>query len=116
VKDHDWGSLDLTAWEANFQRLTDLGDEVAKTRARFENLKNVEKAILATQAKQSKETSAAAKNFDAYASEAYKQWCDEVKEAEHIYIYNKLRYEAGRLWFEMVRTAEATKRTEMKLV
>ncbi len=111
----DPSSSDMTRWESNFQRMVSLGDELAEAKMHYENLKNVKATVIAQAKAASKEKTESGKTRDAEMSKEYIQWCEDYRKAVYEYEYVRLRYTAAKTWFDLVRTAEATRREEMRL-
>ena len=108
-------SPSIDHWQSKLNRYLELGDQYADAKAELSNLDNIKHSILAMAAKASGESSVAAQQREAYASDDYRQWSRDhyaaVKQCEGL----RLRMRAAELWFEMVRTLESTRREEMRL-
>ena len=106
-------SVDL--WQSKLNRYLELADQYAEAKAELSNLDNCKPTVVAMAGKASGESTAAAQQREAYASEAYQQWTRDhyaaMKQCEGL----RLRMRAAELWFEMVRTMESTRREEMRL-
>lgn len=107
--------MSLDGWERKVERLISLGDEYAEARANLENLKNTKATVLAVAGHESGETSAAGQSAAAARSESYRQWCLEFAAAFRECERLRLRLEAGKLWLEVARTVESSRREEMRL-
>lgn len=105
----------LDTWPSKLNRFLELSEQYAEARAELSNLENIKHTVLAMSAKESGESSVAAQQREAYASPAYAQWCRDAYAAVKKCEWVRLRLEAARLWFEMARSEESTRREEMRL-
>lgn len=101
--------------EAELSLLRHLAASRAKAKAELEDLKKAEKSILAAAALASDGSSAAARETDAYASEAYAQWRAGWKEAVLEYEKRSLAFDNQEKRIEVWRTLMASQRTEAQL-
>ena len=105
----------IDQWQSKLNRYLELADQYAEAKAELSNLDNCKHTVIAMAGKESGESTAAAQQREAYASEAYKQWTRDhyaaTKQCEGL----RLRLRAAELWFELVRTLESTRREEMRL-
>lgn len=109
----DRPSIDI--WQSKLNRYLELGEQYAEAKAELANIENVKHSLLAMAAKASGESSVAAQQREAYASPEYEQWCRDHYAAVKACEWVRLRLEAARLWFEMARSEESTRREEMRL-
>ena len=109
----DRTSIDL--WQSKLNRYLEIAEQYSEAKAGLSNVENIKHTVIAMAAKASGETSVAAQNREAYASEDYQQWARDHYAAVKLCEGLRLRLRAAELWFDMVRTTESTKRAEMNL-
>lgn len=100
------------------QRLVDLGEDWADKDAAASLLEETRKTLLAQLAagvRASVKSQAEAENY-ALAHYDYNGHVEAMVEARRVANRAKVNYDAAKVWVEMARTAEATRRTEMRML
>lgn len=99
------------------QRLVDLGEDWADKDSAANLMEETRKTVLAELSAKSRpncKSHAEAENA-ALADAAYAEHIRGMVEARRVANRAKVNYDAARVWVEMARTAEATRRHEMGL-
>lgn len=99
-----------------YKKLTDAGDQWADLQAAYNVLEDTKSAVLAKLTLKSTANSVAAREIEARASE---EFSDHVKAAQNAFkeaLKAKVKYDSIRIWVDLKRSEEATRRAEMKLV
>ena len=104
----------FNSWEERLEKFRQLCERYAEAKTTLRNLENLKPAILASAAMLSNESTAAGRRLYAECSEEYDQWLKAHHKADGLATRLGLQVEAERLWFEMARTQEASRRDEMK--
>lgn len=96
-----------------YERLRLAGEEWADKDAAANALEETKPSLLAELANQASGSSEAAKKNAALAEPAYKLHLTNMVAARKEANRAKVRYDTGRIWAELKRTQESTKRAEM---
>lgn len=97
------------------QRLVDLGEAYADADAAANLLEETKTTLKAKLFKMSEEKSAAAREMEALADLDYHQHLEAMVEARRKATRAKVAYDSARVWIDMVRTLESSRRAEMGL-
>jgi hypothetical protein len=97
------------------QFVIDLIDDYAAADGRLAALESYKSALKALKMKDSTQTSVAGKEMDAFASDEYIQFCEEIEQARVRYTSLKLKIETAKMKVEVWRTEQATNRQIEKL-
>jgi hypothetical protein len=97
------------------QHIVDLIDDYAAADGRLSALETYKSALKALKMKESTQTSIAGKEMDAYASDEYIQFCEEIEQARVKYTSLKLKIETAKMKVEVWRTEQATNRQIEKI-
>ena len=98
-----------------FHKLTLAGDDWADKQAAYNILEDTKNAVLAKLMTKSQATSVAAKEIEAKASDEFTAHVKATQEAMKAALKAKVNYESIKIWIELRRSVEATRRAEMKL-
>ena len=101
--------------EARFAEFEKLGQEWAEAKAQYEYLDEFRKAKIALLMKSSGETTAAAQEREALASNEYHQFLKGLQAANERMLGLQMKIKAIETRFEHWRTVQATRRAEMSL-
>ena len=103
--------------EANklYHKLTTAGSDWAEKQAAYNILEDTKSAILAQLMLKSQATSVAAREIEAKASKEFTEHVKTTQEAMKAALKAKVNYEAIKIWIDLKRSEEATRRAEMKL-
>ena len=96
-------------------KLTSAGDDWADKQAAYNILEDTKNAVLAKLMLKSQATSVAAKEIEAKASDEFTAHVKNTQEAMKAALKAKVNYESIKIWIELRRSVEATRRAEMKL-
>jgi len=97
------------------ERMRLAGEEWSDLDAAANMLEETRKSVLAELVNQSKGGSIAAKESEALANPAYRLHLTNMVNARREANRARVKYDTSRMWVELVRTSEATKRAEMKI-
>ena len=97
------------------QYIVDLIDDYATADGRLSALETYKSALKALKMKDSSQTSIAGKEMDAFASDEYIQFSEEIEQARIKYTSLKLKIETAKMKVEVWRTEQATNRQIEKL-
>ena len=97
------------------ERLEELGTDWADKKAAAESFEETKKVMLARLMKASDESTAAGKEREALASQDYEEHIKIMINARKEADKAKVRYECAKVYIEMLRSLESTKRAEMQL-
>jgi hypothetical protein len=98
-----------------YHKLTQAGDDWADKQAAYNVLDDTKNAVLAQLMLKSNATSVAAKEIEAKASKEYTDHVKHTQEAMKLALKAKVNYESIKIWIDLKRSEEATRRAEMKL-
>jgi hypothetical protein len=98
-----------------YHKLTQAGDDWADKQAAYNVLDDTKNAVLAQLMLKSSATSVAAKEIEAKASKEYTDHVKHTQEAMKLALKAKVNYESIKIWIDLKRSEEATRRAEMKL-
>jgi hypothetical protein len=98
-----------------YHKLTQAGDDWADKQASYNVLDDTKNAVLAQLMLKSNATSVAAKEIEAKASKEYTDHVKHTQEAMKLALKAKVNYESIKIWIDLKRSEEATRRAEMKL-
>ena len=98
-----------------YHKLTQAGDDWADKQAAYNVLDDTKNAVLAQLMLKSSATSVAAKEIEAKASKEYTDHVRHTQEAMKLALKAKVNYESIKIWIDLKRSEEATRRAEMKL-
>jgi hypothetical protein len=98
-----------------YHKLTQAGDDWADKQAAYNVLDDTKNAVLAQLMLKSSATSVAAKEIEAKASKEYTEHVKHTQEAMKLALKAKVNYESIKIWIDLKRSEEATRRAEMKL-
>ena len=98
-----------------YYKLTQAGDDWADKQAAYNVLDDTKNAVLAQLMLKSSATSVAAKEIEAKASKEYTDHVKHTQEAMKLALKAKVNYESIKIWIDLKRSEEATRRAEMKL-
>ena len=98
-----------------YYKLTQAGDDWADKQAAYNVLDDTKNAVLAQLMLKSSATSVAAKEIEAKASKEYTDHVRHTQEAMKLALKAKVNYESIKIWIDLKRSEEATRRAEMKL-
>ena len=98
-----------------YYKLTQAGDDWADKQAAFNVLEDTKGALLARLMLKSQAQSVAAREIEAKASEEYTDHVAFTQEAMKLALKAKVNYESIKIWIDLKRSEEATRRAEMKL-
>ena len=98
-----------------FHKLTVAGNDWADKQAAYNILEDTKNAVLAQLMLKSQATSVAAKEIEAKASKEFTEHVQNTQEAMKAALKAKVQYESIKIWIELRRSVEATRRAEMKL-
>ena len=98
-----------------FHKLTLAGDDWADKQAAYNILEDTKNAVLAKLMTKSQATSVAAKEIEAKASDEFTAHVKATQEAMKAALKAKVNYESIKIWIDLKRSEEATRRAEMKL-
>ena len=101
--------------EARFAEFEKLGQEWAEAKAQYEYMDEFRKAKIAILMKSSGETTAAAQEREALASNEYHQFLKGLQAANERMLGLQMKIKAIETRFEHWRTVQATRRAEMSL-
>ena len=98
-----------------FHKLTVAGNDWADKQAAYNILEDTKNAVLAKLMIKSQATSVAAKEIEAKASKEFTDHVKNTQEAMKAALKAKVQYESIKIWIDLKRSEEATRRAEMKL-
>ena len=98
-----------------YHKLTQAGDDWADKQAAYNVLDDTKNAVLAQLTLKSEATSVAAREIEAKASKEYTEHVKKTQDAMKAALKAKVNYESIKIWIELKRSEEATRRAEMKL-
>ena len=98
-----------------YYKLTQAGDDWADKQAAYNVLDDTKNAVLAQLMLKSQATSIAAKEVEAKASKEYTNHVKATQEAMKASLKAKVAYESIKIWIDLKRSEEATRRAEMRL-
>lgn len=98
------------------QRLVDLGEDWADKDAAASLYEETKKSALAKLIVASQAKTMAEREAQALQSPEYGMHLEAMVEARKVANRAKVNYDAAKVWVEMARTAEATRRTEMRML
>jgi hypothetical protein len=96
------------------ERMRLAGEDWSDKDAAASLLEEARKSVLAELMNQAQGQSMAAKESEALASPEYREHVESMVIARKEANRAKVKYDTARAWIELVRTAEASKRQEMK--
>jgi hypothetical protein len=96
------------------ERMRLAGEEWSDLDAAANMLEETRKSVLAELVNQSKGGSIAAKESEALANPAYKLHLTNMVNARREANRARVKYDTSKMWVELVRTSEATKRAELR--
>lgn len=104
--------------EANklYHKLTTAGSDWAEKQAAYNILEDTKSAILAQLMLKSQATSVAAREIEAKASKEFTEHVKTTQEAMKDALKAKVNYEAIKIWIDLKRSEEATRRAELKIL
>lgn len=108
-----FGVLDLINPDEILERLRLAGEEWADKDAAANALEETKPSVLAELTNQADGSSEAQKKSLALADPSFKLHLAKMVDARKEANRSKVRYETGKIWAELVRTRESTKRAEM---
>lgn len=97
-----------------YQKLLDAGNEWSDAEAAASLLEETKKSVLANLMSKVVEKSVAAKETYALQTKDYQDHLRSMVEARRIANRARVKYNSMKVWADMYRTAEATKRVEMQ--
>ena len=97
------------------ERIVALGDDWADKDAAASVLEETRKSILAKLYLRSPGKSVADREAEAQAHADYEAHVASMIEARRVAVRARVAYDGARMWLDMVRSVEATRRQEMKL-
>jgi hypothetical protein len=98
-----------------YHKLTQAGDDWADKQAAYNVLDDTKNAVLAQLTLKSEAPSVAAREIEAKASKEYTEHVKKTQDAMKAALKAKVNYESIKIWIELKRSEEATRRAEMKL-
>ena len=98
-----------------YYKLTQAGDDWADKQAAYNVLDDTKNAVLAQLTLKSEAPSVAAREIEAKASKEYTEHVKKTQDAMKEALKAKVNYESIKIWIELKRSEEATRRAEMKL-
>jgi len=98
-----------------YHKLTQAGDDWADKQAAYNVLDDTKNAVLAQLTLKSEAPSVAAREIEAKASKEYTEHVKKTQDAMKQALKAKVNYESIKIWIELKRSEEATRRAEMKL-
>ena len=98
-----------------YHKLTQAGDDWADKQAAYNVLDDTKNAVLAQLTLKSEAPSVAAREIEAKASKEYTDHVKKTQDAMKEALKAKVNYESIKIWIELKRSEEATRRAEMKL-
>jgi len=98
-----------------YHKLTEAGNDWAEKQAAYNVLEDTKNAVLSKLMLNSKAPSVAAKEIEAKASAEFTEHVKSTQDAMKAALKAKVNYEAIKIWIELRRSQEATRRAEMKL-
>ena len=98
-----------------YHKLTHAGNSWADLQAACNILEDTKNTVLSQLMLKSQATSVAAKEIEAKASQEYIAHVEKTQEAMKAALKAKVNYEAIKIWIDLKRSEEATRRAEMKL-
>jgi len=98
-----------------YYKLTQAGDDWADKQAAYNVLDDTKNAVLAQLTLKSEAPSVAAREIEAKASKEYTEHVKKTQDAMKQALKAKVNYESIKIWIELKRSEEATRRAEMKL-
>ena len=98
-----------------YHKLTQYGNDWADKQAAYNILEDTKNAVLAKLMLKSQATSVAAREIEAKASQEFTDHVKETQEAMKAALKAKVQYESIKIWIELRRSEEATRRVEMRL-
>ena len=98
-----------------YYKLTQAGNAWADLQAACNILEDTKNTVLSQLMLKSQATSVAAKEIEAKASQEYISHVEKTQEAMKAALKAKVNYEAIKIWIDLRRSEEATRRAEMSL-
>lgn len=98
-----------------YYKLTQAGDDWADKQAAYNILEDTKNAVLAKLMLKSNAPSVAAREIEAKASDEFTDHVKTTQEAMKAALAAKVKYESIKIWIDLKRSEEATRRAEMKL-
>lgn len=98
-----------------YAKLLEAGNDWADKQASFNVLEDTKGAVLAKLTLSSQAPSVAAREVEAKASDTYANHVKDTQDAMKEALKAKVKYESMKVWVELMRSQEATRRVEMKL-
>lgn len=98
-----------------FHKLTEAGDQWADLQAAYNVLEDTKNAVLAKLMMKSQAPSVAAREIEAKASGEFTEHVKATQDAMKKALKAKVKYETMKMWVELKRSEEATRRAEMRL-
>lgn len=98
-----------------YYKLTEAGNDWADKQAAYNVLDDTKNAVLAQLTLKSEAPSVAAREIEAKASKEYTEHVKKTQDAMKQALKAKVNYESIKIWIELKRSEEATRRAEMKL-
>ena len=98
-----------------YTQLVNAGEDWAELQAAYNILEDTKSAILAKLMLNSAASSVAAREIEAKASKEYTDHVKHTQDAMKEALKAKVNYESIKIWIDLKRSEEATRRAEMKL-
>ena len=98
-----------------YAKLVSAGNDWADKEAAFNVLDDTRHSVLAKIMLSIDATSVAAREMEAKASREYIEHVENTQQAKAAAIKAKVQYDSIKIWIDMRRSEEATRRAEMKL-
>ena len=98
-----------------FKKLTEAGDDWADKQSAYNALEGSKSSVLASLMMESDAGSVAAKEMEAKASKAFKDYQKSVEDAEKKALKAKVNFEAMKIWIDLKRSESANERALLKV-
>ena len=98
-----------------FKLLTEAGDDWAEKQAAYNILEDTKSSVLSKLALKSEANSVSGREMEARASVEYQEHVKAAQNAFKAYLKAKVKYDNMKIWIDLKRSEEATRRAEMKL-
>ena len=98
-----------------YQKLIEAGNDWADKQAAFNVLDDTKHSVMAKLTLKSEASSVAAREVEAKASDEYTNHVKVTQDAFKEALKAKVKWESIKIWIELRRSEEATKRAELRL-
>jgi hypothetical protein len=98
-----------------YAELVKAGEEYADTDAAATALEETKKSVIAKLMQESTQTSMAGKEMEALADDSYRDYVKQMVNARKIATKARVKFDSMKIWVDLKRSAEATRRAEANI-